>query len=324
MTDVARRRPAGRRDGRPPTGAGRVRGGRSASRAAQYLFVVPAALYVLIFFGYPIAYNVVMSLEHYTVSSFFTGEAPFVGLGNYRAVVHNPLMGKTLVNTALFTVGSLVFQFGIGLALAMFFRRRFPLNGVLRSLLLLPWLLPLVVSGTIFRWLLDQDYGALNQILLSAHLIDHTVPWLASTSLALVSVTMTNIWVGIPFNMVILYGGLQAIPEQYYEAAQIDGAGRWARFRYVTWPMLRPVSAVVLMLGFLYTIKVFDIIMVLTSGGPANSSQTLTTWAYQLSFQHLAFGRGAAVGDILIVIALVFALIYLRSVRRSAADGGTA
>lgn len=290
--------------------------------AVRIGFLAPIVVYIVIFFGYPLASNLAMSVREFSAASFFTGEAPFVGLDNYVAVASDPVFGTALFNTAIFTVASLAFQFGIGLALAVFFQRHFPLNGVLRSLLLIPWLLPLIVSGTVWRWIFDQEYGVLNQSLLGMGLIDSPVSWLSSTSVALTAVTIANIWVGIPFNMVILYGGLQAIPTQLYEAAQLDGAGPWRRFTTITWPLLRPVTAVVLMLGLVYTLKVFDVIMVLTQGGPANATQTLTTWAYFQSFQDLDFGQGAAIGNLLILIAVVFAVFYLRSTRQAAEDAG--
>jgi multiple sugar transport system permease protein len=308
-------------DSRPRNERLRFRG-RARARWAAFAFVAPAWLYVAAFYLYPLATNVRMGFEDYTVSSFYTGVAPFAGLQNYRAVFRDSHFAQTVTNTVLFTAGSLVFQFGIGLALAVFFNRRFPLGGVLRSLLLVPWLLPLVVSGTAWRWILDTDSGVLNQTLLHAHVISHPVPWLASTSVALTAVTMVNIWVGIPFNMVILYGGLQGIPAELYEAAALDGAGAWRRFRSITFPLLRPVTAVVLTLGLIYTVKVFDVIMVLTQGGPAGSSQTLTTFAYDQSFQQLLFGRGAAVGNLLILVAVVFALVYLRASRDAVKESG--
>jgi multiple sugar transport system permease protein len=154
-----------------------------------------------------------------------------------------------------------------------------------------------------------------NQTLLHLHLISQPIPWLVSTNVSLAAVTLVNIWVGIPFNLVILYGGLQAIPEQVYEAAALDGAGSWQRFTRITLPLLRPVTLVVLTLGLIYTVKVFDIIMIVTQGGPANSSQTLTIYAYNLSFRQLMFGRGAAVGNLLILVAIVFAGLYLRAIR---------
>ncbi|MBB4933363.1 multiple sugar transport system permease protein [Lipingzhangella halophila] len=285
---------------------------------ARIGFVAPIVVYLVLFFGYPLVSNITMAMREFTAASFYTGEAPFVGFENYAAVIGDPVFGTALLNTAVFTIASLAFQFAIGLGLAVFFQRYFPLNGVLRSLLLLPWLLPLVVSGTVWRWIYDQEYGVLNQVLLGAGVIDTAMPWLSSTSMALTAVTVANIWVGIPFNMVILYGGLQGIPAQLYEAAALDGAGPWKRFSAVTWPLLRPVSAVVLMLGLVYTLKVFDVIMVLTQGGPANATQTLTTWSYSLSFQDLDFGAGAATGNMLILLALVFAVFYLRSTRQSA------
>jgi multiple sugar transport system permease protein len=283
-------------------------------------FVIPVWAYVLCFYVYPLVSNVKMGFQNYTVSSFYTGSAPFVGFANYTAVFRNPEFVAVVVNTVLFTIGSLAFQFSIGLALAMFFRRVFPLNGVLRSLLLVPWLLPLVVSGTVWRWMMYYDSGVINQTLLHLHLISQPVQWLVSTKLALIAVILVNIWVGIPFNMVILYGGLQSLPEQVFEAAAIDGASAWQRFTRITLPMLRPVILVVLTLGLIYTVKVFDVIMLVTQGGPANSSQTLTTYAYDLSFTQLQFGQGAAVGNLLILVAVVFAAIYLRAVRDTEGD----
>jgi multiple sugar transport system permease protein len=290
---------------------------RSRERLAQLLFLVPAAVYMVAFFGFPVVKNFLMAFQKYSTSTFYTGEAPWVGLDNYRAVVSSSVFSRALLNTALFTAGSIAGQFIIGLALAVFFRRRFPLNGLLRSLLLLPWLIPLIVSGAVWRWILDKDNGALNRFLAAIHVATDHPGWLTSTSLALVAVIMVNIWIGIPFNLTILYGGLQDIPDDLYEAAALDGATGWQRFRYVTWPLLRPVVSVVLVLGVVYTIKVLDLILGLTGGGPANASQTIATQSYHLSFVQFDFGQGAALGNILIAISLLFAIIYLRANRRA-------
>lgn len=297
--------------------------GRRASRAAltRWLFVAPAVLYMLAFFGYPLVRNVVMSFQHYTPRTFFTGEAPFNGLDNWTAVFDNELFTKSLWHTALFTLGSLFGQFVLGLALAVFFSRRFRLSGFARAVLLLPWLIPMVVSSVVWRKLLDQDTGVLNTLLMNLHLTSEPVPWLSSPSVALLSAIMVNIWVGIPFNMVILYGGLQEIPREMYEAASLDGAGPWRTFRSITLPQLRPVITVVLVLGFMSTIKILDLILALTGGGPADSTQTLGTAAYQLSFQQLDFGQGAVVGNVLILISAVFAVFYLRANRSDFGQG---
>ncbi|WP_084704565.1 carbohydrate ABC transporter permease [Phaeacidiphilus oryzae] len=306
-------------------GPGRPRTQRSRQRLAAFGFLAPALAYLAVFFGYPLVQNISMGFRDYTVASFYTGAAPFTGLRNYTEVLGDPVFVKALVNTAVFTAGSLVFQFGIGLALAVYFNGRFLGSALLRSLLLLPWLLPLVVSGAVWRWMLDQDHGVVNTALRALHLAGGSagVPWLTSPSWALPAVILANVWIGIPFNLVLLHGGLRAIPDVLYEAAELDGAGPWQRFRHVTWPLLRPVSGVVLMLGLVYTVKVFDVIMVVTRGGPANASQTLTTWSYQLSFQQFQFGQGAAVGNLLILITTGFGLLYLRSARAGLAEAAS-
>lgn len=303
--------------GRDTLPARRRRRRFSKENVTKALFVVPAGAFLLVFFGFPVIKNVTMSLQEYTTKTFFTGEAPWVGFANYVTVVGSNLFTPALLNTALFTLGSIAGQFVIGLALASFFKRRFPLNNVLRSMLLLPWLLPMIVSSATWRSILDQDSGILNQFLGSLGIISDPIPWLTSPAVALLAVMIVNIWIGIPFNLTILYGGLQDIPEELYEAGALDGATGWKSFRYITWPNLRPVVSVVLVLGVVYTIKVLDIILGLTNGGPANSTQTLATRAYQESFVNFEFGVGAAYSNILIVISLLFAIIYLRANRRA-------
>nr|WP_258053638.1 sugar ABC transporter permease [Streptomyces sp. Ru72] len=281
------------------------------------MFIVPAVAYLLLFFGYPIVKNVVMSFQQYTTTTFYTGVAPFAGLQNYAKILSSDLFSEALLTTVLFTAGSIAGQFVVGLALALFFQRRFPLGGVLRSLLLLPWLLPLVVSGTTWRWMLDTDDGVVNEALRGLHLMSSGIPWLTGTSEALLSVILINIWVGIPFNTAILYGGLQDIPAHLYEAAKLDGAGPVASFRHVTWPLLRPVVDVVLLLGVVYTVKVLDLILIVTGGGPADATQTLATRSYELSFQQFEFGRGAAMSNVLVAVSLLFAFVHLRVRRRA-------
>lgn len=282
---------------------------------AKLLFVIPAGLYMLLYFGYPVVKNIMMSLQDYTTKTFFTGEAPWVGIDNYLTVINSNLFGPALLNTALFTIASIAGQFVIGLALACFFNRRFPLSGFLRAMLLLPWLLPLIVASATWRSILDQDSGVLNQFLGTFGI--PAIPWLTSPDVALIAVILVNIWVGIPFNVTLLYGGLQDIPVELYEAGALDGATGWKAFRHITWPNLRPVVSVVLILGVVYTIKVLDIILGLTNGGPANATQTIAVRSYQESFVNFEFGVGAAFSNILILISLIFAVIYLRANRRA-------
>lgn len=279
-------------------------------------FLLPLLLYVAIFYGYPLFYSLQISLEQYDLQAEIIGSAPFIGLANYFAVMGDPTFQSAALHTLLFTVLSIVPQFLIGLGLALFFTRHFLLSRFLRALFLLPWLLPLVVSGTIWKWLFNETNGLIDQFLAALHLVPAHFGWLTTPGWALASLIIANIWLGIPFNMVILYSGLQGIAQEFYEAAVIDGASRWQRFRYIILPMLEPVIGIVLMLGFIYTLKVFDIIYVITQGGPANDTQTFATWSYSLSFGQQLFGQGAAQANLILVIALVLALVYLWLSRR--------
>lgn len=301
------------------------RPGRDAARRRDLLvrigFIVPAVLYMLAFFGFPIVKNLVMSFQAYDFATFFNGSAPFIGLENYAETLTDPIFLRALRNTGLFTVGSILGQFVLGMGLALYFRKRFPLSGFLRSLLLLPWLLPMIVSAAVWRWILEQDNGVLNRFLENVGLISEPIPWLVSSDTALIAVIGVNIWLGIPFNVVLLYSGLQSIPEELYEAGALDGATGWKAFRHITLPMLRPVVSVVLLLGVIYTLKVLDLIIGLTGGGPANATQTLATRSYEMSFVEFDFGQGAALSNILIVIALAFAIVYLRANARAAKKG---
>ncbi|MEO3814875.1 sugar ABC transporter permease [Sphaerisporangium sp. B11E5] len=275
-------------------------------------------VYLVVFYAYPLYRNVELSLRHYTVRSFVQGDAPFTGFANYAEIFGDATFAPALWHTAVFTVVSLAFQFAIGLALALFFLKNFRLSATLRALFLVPWLLPLIVSSSTWSWMLNSDSGVVNAFLGLFGV--EPIHWLTSPDWSLWSVVIANIWIGIPFNLVVLYSGLQAIDPAIYEAAALDGANGWQRFWRVTFPLLRPVSAITLLLGLVYTLKVFDIIWIMTRGGPSGSSTTFATWSYRLGFGNLLpeFGPGAAVGNLLIVMALVFGLIYIRLQRRQA------
>ena len=295
-----------------PPGARRARSGQWAAWA----FVAPVAVYLIAFYAYPLFRNLDLSLRHYTVRSFVQDDAPFSGLDNYRTVVEDPTFTPALLHTLVFTGASLALQFAIGLALAVFFNRHFRLSGTLRALFLVPWLLPLIVSASTWSWMLNSDSGIVNSALGLVGV--DPVNWLTSPDWALTSVVVANVWIGVPFNLVVLYSGLQAIPGHLYEAAQLDGASGWQQFRRITFPLLRPVSLITLLLGLVYTLKVFDLIWIMTKGGPNGSSTTFATWSYRLGFGNLVpqFGPGAAVGNLLIVMALICGLLYIRVQRR--------
>lgn len=280
-------------------------------------FAAPLIAYLLAFYAYPLMRGLDLSVHDYNIRAFIQNDAEFVGLENYAEVIQSSLFMPALWNTFLFVVVSIVFQYAIGLALAVFFKRKFPLSGLLRAVFLIPWLLPLIVSGSTWAWMMNSDAGILNAFL-SVFGID-PVYWLTSPDTALTAVIIANIWLGIPFNLVILYSGLQNISEDVYEAASLDGAGPWRVFWSVTFPLLRPVSAITLLLGLVYTLKVVDIVWIMTAGGPANSSLTLAVWSYREAFgtSQPDFSPAASIGNILIVIALLFGLLYVNMQRKT-------
>src|SRR5260221_9613228 len=190
-------------------GLPRALGWKQQHQLVGLLFLLPATVFVAVFYVYPILLNIVMSFERFTAKSFVTGEAPFIGFGNFNRLFSNPDFPVALQNTLLFTVGSLIFQFVIGLALALFFNQKFPLSGILRSLFLLPWLAPVLVSGAICVRFFDLDYGVINFFLRVLGLIQHPLAWLTDPHLAPISVLIANIWIGIPFNIGFLYRCLQ-------------------------------------------------------------------------------------------------------------------
>ncbi|WP_235950527.1 carbohydrate ABC transporter permease [Phycicoccus flavus] len=289
---------------------------RRRRRWAGVAFVAPLVVYLVVFYAYPLVENVSMSLHRFTRATYITGEAPYVGTEIYREVLTAPAFVPTVQQTAVFVVGSLVFQYVIGLGLAVFFHRHFPLSIVLRGLFLVPWLLPIIVSATTWQWMMDADSGILNRFL---GLFGLDPVWWLGADNSLWAVTIANIWLGIPFNLVILYSGLQNIPADLYEAAALDGAGAWRRFVSITLPLLRPVSAITLLLGFVYTLKVVDIIWITTTG--TGTSQTLATWAYGMAFGKgtsavIRYSEASVVGTILLVLALVMGVVYLVVQRR--------
>jgi len=290
-------------------------------RLAGWLFLTPAILYILFAFALPIIYNVMLSFEQTSPATIANLTAPFAGLANYRFILNDPTSRTAIIHTFEFTAGSLVGQFIIGFGLALLFTLRFPGRTLGRSLIIVPWLLPLIVTGVIFKFLFQLEGGAVNQLLMDVGLVHHAIDWLDDPQLALPTVLIANIWLGIPFFTLLLYSGLQDVPVEVKEAALMDGAGPWQRLRLVIVPIIRPVIEVTFLLGFVFTVKVFDLVIALTGGGPANATQLITTWSYNLSFQEFNFGQGAALNNVLLVLAMICSPLYLflsrGSLRRS-------
>lgn len=278
-------------------------------------YVVPALIFMLVLIGYPLFYNIKISFQHLDLTTLNDPNIAFAGLDNYRKVMSLDSFQIAFKNTFFFTFWSIFLQFTIGFALALFFNMKFRLAGFLRGLTLVSYLVPIVITSLLFKFMFNQSVGIINYALLSIGFVDQPIEWLTHTDLAMWSVIIANVWVGAPFNMMLLSTGLSSLPEDIYEAASIDGANKFKQFFYMTLPMLRPVIMVVIMMGFIFTFKVFDLIFVMTAGGPVNATEVLSTLAYKLSFDQFNFSQGAAASNILFVILFIVSLIYLRMVR---------
>ena len=277
-----------------------------------YLFMLPPLLFVLLILGFPILYTVIMSFQDYTLATLISGKRSFIGMDNYRAVFLSPEFHRALWQSALFTIGSISLQFTIGFLLALLFRRSFWGSHTLRGLVLAGWLLPAVVVGTLFTWLLNLDFGLVNFMLMTLRIINQPVGWLVDPQIALLSVTISNIWFGIPFNVIVLSAGLAGLPEDIYEAATVDGANGRQQFFRITVPLMRQSILAVLMLGLIYTLRSFGLIWTMTRGGPSGSTEVIPTLAYRVAFDLFRFGEAAVIATFMILLLLGAAVVYVR------------
>lgn len=209
------------------------------NRLTPYIYIFPAGLFLGAVMGFPIIFSFFMSFQKYTLQTMISKNTPFIGFQNYIDIFKNPTFYAALSHSLTFTFFSILFQFLIGLALALLFSRTFPFHNIMRGLMLSGWQIPSVVTGTIFLWLFNLDYGLVNFFLMTLHVVKEPVAWLIQKDNALIAVIIANIWLGIPFNTILLSAGLAGLPEDVYEAATVDGASGWQKLVYITIPLLR-------------------------------------------------------------------------------------
>ncbi len=265
--------------------------------------------------GLPLAYNIVMSFQEVDMFSLGTFLRPFVGLKNYATLFSMPETWPILKNTALFVIASIAGQFIIGFGLALFFWTNFPGASWLRGLFLVSWVMPGLVVGAIWNWILSGDFGVLNYLLRESGLITGNIFWRSDPSFSLWAVVIANIWLGISFNMILLSVGLSTISQDLYEAAELDGANVFQRFFTITLPMMRSTIGAIISLGLIFTLQQFDLFAAITAGGPNNSSNVAQYWAWDLSFRQYDFAQGATISVIMIVFVMIASVVYVRSTR---------
>ena len=276
-----------------------------------FVFVLPAAIYMTVMIVLPIIYNVIMSFKNVNLMNFATNDSKFIGFDMYKTVFKDEVTWIAVKNTLIFTGWSLLFQFPIGFLMAVFFSRKFKLAKILRGINVIAWMIPMVAVAGIFKYMFNSDVGIVNQILLGLHIIKKPLEWLAYGNTAMISIVVANIWKGVPFNMILLATALTTLPEDIYEASEIDGANAVQSFFYITVPLLKPAIISVLTLGFIYTFKVFDLVYVMTGGGPGSSTEMLSTLAYRYSFGEYNFSQGSAVANILFFMLMLVGMIYI-------------
>ena len=284
-----------------------------SQRIYPYISILPVAIVIALFALYPIIHAVRMSFYQYLLTR--PDVHPFVGLDNFVNVITSYYFKESIQITAIYTVATVLGVIVYGLGVALLMNTKIRLSTPLKIVILLPWALPAVVSGLLWKWILNADFGILNGILYAVGLIDRYIPFLADPTLAKASLIMAHIWKEGPLVAIFFLAGLQLIPSELYEAAKIDGGTSWKTFLYVTLPLLRPVFLVVIVYETMTAILTFDTIYVMTGGGPANSTALISWFAYAEIFKSLNLGNGIALAIIIALITLVLIVLYLRVLR---------
>ncbi len=274
---------------------------------APYLLLLPSLLLILAIVAYPI-------LDTFVTAFYKTDgvgrRIAVVGLAHFRAMAKDPLFHQVLGRTALWTLLSVSLKTFFGLAAALLLYTGLPGMHLARLLVILPWAFSLPIAAVLWRWIYDSQMGMLNLLLATFGL--QARPWLAEPNLAFGATLTVSVWTGVPFMALVFLAGLQAIPEEFYEAGRIDGAGRWQEFCYLTMPLLKPTFAVATLLSAVWTFNSFVIVQVITGGGPLHATDILVTFLYKNAFEWLTFGPASAMALVTFLILLVFSLVYIR------------
>lgn len=290
---------------------------RRSVTLAAYLFLAPLILVLLAFAAYPLLDGVWVSLTSRAVGR----PGSFVGLANFRKLLDDEIFRGAAWNSLVLTVTVVGAKLVLGLIAATLLMQRFPLRNLVRALVLLPWAVPALISAMGWRWLLDEQFGAINAWGLELGLLARPVDWLSDPAIGMISIAVASVWQGLPFWIMMFLGAMMAVPQEQYEAAAIDGAGAWRRWRHVTLPNIADVVAVTVMLSTIWTFNSFHTVYVLTQGGPADRTHILPTLAYKYGLQRSELGLGSAV--LVTVLPLFVGLIILLT-RRMLREKGVA
>jgi multiple sugar transport system permease protein len=283
------------------------------------LFMLPAAIFLLVFLSYPLGLGVWLGFTDTRIGR----AGVFVGLENYQLLWDDSIFWLSVFNTILYTVVASILKFMLGLWLALLLNEHLPFKAIIRAIVLLPWVVPTVLSAIAFWWIYDAQFSIISWGLMKLGLIDSPINFLGNPNNARATVILTNVWRGIPFVAITLLAGLQTISPSLHEAATLDGATSWQRFRYITLPMLSPLIAVVMTFSVLFTFTDFQLIYVLTRGGPLNATHLMATLSFQRAIPGGQLGEGAAIAVAMVPFLLAAILFsYFGLQRRRWQQGG--
>jgi multiple sugar transport system permease protein len=278
-----------------------------------YLFIAPVFLLFSIFTVFSVGYAFWLSFHKWNI---LEPAKPFVGLDNYSRLLRDDRFHEATLNTLYYTALSVPLTIVLGLAVALLLNNQIRARGVFRTMFYLPVITPLVIASIIWKWVYNGDYGLLNYYLLKVHLIDEPLLWLADKNLAMPSVIITSVWKSVGFAMVVYLAGLQSIPEDYYDAAKIDGATGWRRLKDITIPLLSSTTLFLFVISMLGSFQVFTQIFIMTNGGPLGKTRTIVWYIYTTAFKDFNMGYAAAMAFALFAMMLVFTLLQFRFLRR--------
>lgn len=285
----------------------------TAVRAAPLWLILPSLALTALVIGYPVLDLAWTSFQEVSRFGQLRG---FAGTANFMALLADPLFLSALRNTLIWTASVVLGTILISLPVAMILNEDFIGRGLARAIVMLPWAISLTMTAVVWRWGLSGRAGLLNATLMELGILSEPVEWLATAGLAFTVEILVGILVSIPFTTTILLGGLSALPHEAYEAAQVDGATAWQRFRHVTLPLLKPFLNIAVVLNVIYVFNSFPIIWVMTEGGPANGTDILVTYLYKLAFRFGQLGKAAAISLVMFLLLLAFTLVYVALIMR--------
>lgn len=279
-------------------------------RAEPYLFLMPTMLLLLLMFGYPLINSIFMAFQNYKLTQ--VSKIHFNGLDNFRKLFSETDIWLIIKNSLVYVVISVGGQFILGMTLAMALNKQFPFRGVYQAIVFLPWSFSAFVIGLMHRWSFNGEYGVVNDLLFKLNIISEKIAWLGTPGFSLAVVIIAMIWMGIPFFAIMILAALQSIPMDIYEASYIDGCGPIRRFTKITFPYIKPTVIITVLLRTIWIFNSFDLIVVITNGGPANTSQTLPSYMYTKAFSSYDFGLASALGVVLMTTLVIYVTLFLK------------